>query len=62
MTPMPVPDASISKTNGREKFDRDNTGVVEMAVFNFSNASWATELHLKWPLVSKEVRGAAIEV
>lgn len=34
MTPILVLDASVSKTKGREKFDKNSTGVIVMASSN----------------------------
>lgn len=39
--PMPTPDASVSRVNGREKFGSIRTGAVVRASFNFVNACWA---------------------
>lgn len=58
---MPMPEASISTQNGREKSCKLNTGALHRVCFRFMKACLASKFQWNESLASSVVRGAAIE-
>jgi len=52
-------EASVSTTNGMEKFGRCSTGVVVNICFNCKKASWASVDYVNFVNLSKYVSGEA---
>jgi hypothetical protein len=61
MTPIPLAEASVSNSNGREKFGSCNTGAEDKADFKAIKASSCTLVQMKREcFFNKLVRGFAI--
>ena len=54
MAPIPRMDASVSRTNSREKLGYANTGEVTNFCFSSVKAVWQAGVH--WKIVSLRVR------
>lgn len=60
IAPIPIPEASVSKTKDKAKSGKPKTGALHRAFFRSVKALSAVGVHMKGSLVNKVVSGATI--
>jgi len=59
-SPIALPEASVSRSNGIEKFGMAKVRAVVMACLSVSKADWASGFQRKASFLRREVRGVAM--